>query len=103
MHGRTCCRHVVLEFTCEWPQTGHGGFMLRLFPGLLILLLAWPDLHAQSVTYPPAERQIAAAVSPLPAALQAGAKVLGYNAQGKLVTLRAGTNEMICVADDPAG
>jgi len=77
--------------------------MLRFFPGVLILMLTVPDLPAQGVTYPPAERQIAAAVSPLPAALQKGAKVLGYNDQGKLVTLQSGTNEMICVADDPAG
>jgi hypothetical protein len=29
--------------------------------------------------------------------------VLGYNAAGKLVALRAGTNDMTCLADDPAG
>jgi hypothetical protein len=63
--------------------------------------------HAQSaappVHYPSAERQIAAAVTPLPEPLQKGAKVLGYNESGKLVALRSGMNDMICVADDPAG
>ena len=54
---------------------------------------------AQTV-YPIPARQIAAAESPLPLALQKGAKVIGYNEEGKLVTLRPGTNEMICVADD---
>jgi len=51
---------------------------------------------------PPPETQIAAAVLPAPAELRAGAAVLGYNEQGKLVTLRAGKNELICLASDPA-
>jgi hypothetical protein len=59
--------------------------------------------QSQAVSYPTPERQIAAATSPLPEPLQKGAKVLGYSESGKLVTLRPGTNEMICLADDPAG
>jgi hypothetical protein len=58
---------------------------------------------SQSPSYPPAARQIAMAVSPLPDPLQKGAKVMGYDAQGKFTTLRAGTNDMVCIADDPAG
>jgi hypothetical protein len=50
---------------------------------------------------PPAE-QIAAAVLPLPAEQRAGATVLGYDAGGKLVTLREGAGAMRCLADDPA-
>jgi hypothetical protein len=38
-----------------------------------------------------------------PEKLQSGARVLGYDANGKFVTLRPGTNEMVCVADDPSG
>lgn len=49
---------------------------------------------------PPAPQQIAGAVGPLPEAMRDGATVLGYR-RGKLVTLREGTNEMICLADDP--
>ncbi len=30
-----------------------------------------------------------------------GATVLGYNPEGKLITLREGTNGMVCLADDP--
>jgi hypothetical protein len=59
--------------------------------------------EAQGPVYHPVERQIAAAESPLPLNLQKGARVLGYNNQGKLITLRPGSNDMICVADDPAG
>lgn len=57
---------------------------------------------AQTSAYPPAARQIAAAVSPLPAELRANATVLGYVAGGKLVTLRRGSNDMVCLADDPS-
>jgi hypothetical protein len=46
--------------------------------------------------------QIAAAVTALPIEMRAGAAVLGYSAIGKpLVTLREGTNDMICLAPDP--
>jgi len=52
---------------------------------------------------PSAARQIAEAVTPLPEQMRAGATVLGYTAVGKpLVTLRVGTNGMICLAPDPA-
>ena len=55
-----------------------------------------PVLHS-------AAYQIAAAVTPLPEEMRAGAAVLGYTAVGKpLVTLRAGKNDMICLAPDPA-
>ncbi len=65
---------------------------------LLTALLAWP-LAAADV--PPPEVQIAGAVLAAPVDLRAGAAVLGYNAQGELVKLREGKNEMICLANDP--
>src|SRR6266850_4872783 len=45
--------------------------------------------------------QIAAAVLAAPDELRESAAVLGYNAEGKLVTLRPGKNEMVCLASDP--
>jgi hypothetical protein len=56
--------------------------------------------QATSKTLSPTE-QIAAAVTPLPDEARAGASVLGYK-DGKLVTLRDGKNEMICLAPNPA-
>jgi hypothetical protein len=50
---------------------------------------------------PAPETQIAAAVQAAPAELREGAAVLGYDAQGKLGTLREGNNELICLASDP--
>lgn len=45
--------------------------------------------------------RIAQAVSPAPSTLRAAATVLGADSTGKLVTLRKGTNDLICLADDP--
>lgn len=50
---------------------------------------------------PPPEVQIAGAILAAPADLREGAAVLGYNSQGKLVKLREGKNELICLANDP--
>lgn len=50
---------------------------------------------------PNAEEQIAGAVTPAPADQKDGATVLGYDAEGSLVTLREGTGELICIADRP--
>ena len=48
------------------------------------------------------EQQISEALMPLPDDLRAGAGVLGYDAAGKKVVLRHGTNNMTCIADSPA-
>ena len=58
------------------------------------------DVLGQSVI-PTPEQQIRAAVSPAPEDMQEAAAVLGYNEQGELVLLREGSNELICLADDP--
>lgn len=58
-------------------------------------------ISAQAVTPPPATHQIAAAVTALPEELRAGASVLGYSPAGKLVSLREGKNDMICLAPIP--
>lgn len=50
----------------------------------------------------PNDIQIKTAVLAAPEKFRDGAKVLGYNEQEELVTLREGTNDMICLADDPA-
>jgi hypothetical protein len=58
---------------------------------------------AKTVAIAPPAQQIAAAVTALPEELRADAAVLGYSADGKLVSLRAGKNDMICLAPEPAG
>ncbi len=46
-------------------------------------------------------RQIQLAVEAGPEELRAGATVQGWNADGQFVTLRKGTNELICMAPNP--
>jgi len=70
---------------------------------LAIAVLSPLAASAQTESYPPAAFQIAAAVSPLPENLRGGARVLGYDANGKFVALRRGTNDMTCIEDDPSG
>jgi hypothetical protein len=56
-----------------------------------------------SHTVPTAEQQIAAAVLPLPEAMRADARVLGYAPDGRLVVLRPGpdTGTMTCLISRP--
>ena len=50
---------------------------------------------------PPVEDQIAAAVQAAPESQRAGAMVYGFDGDGGLIVLRKGTNELICLADNP--
>lgn len=72
---------------------------MKFAASLLCVLSVCPP--APGAEIPPAEEQIAAAVLAAPEEYRAGAAVLGYNASGALVELRRGSNEMICLADDP--
>lgn len=47
------------------------------------------------------EALIATALMAAPEASRAACKVIGYNMAGDFVTLKEGTNEFICLADDP--
>ena len=68
-----------------------------------LVLLVTTNAGAQAAAaIPSASAQVAAAVASLPEELKAGAAVLGYVTAGKLVSLRTGTNDMICLAPDPA-
>lgn len=72
---------------------------MRPYVVVAVLLSSPAVLPAQKPL--PAAQQVALAVLPLPQSLRAGATVLGYDAAGKLVTLRAGKGTMICLASDP--
>ena len=64
-----------------------------------VFLLSSHMLKAQEVSK---EIQIAGALMAAPEALREGAAVLGYDKKGKLKEIKKGTNNMICVADDPS-
>ncbi|MFN8571574.1 MAG: hypothetical protein U0132_05905 [Gemmatimonadaceae bacterium] len=75
---------------------------MRLRNALIVPALATLASVTSAQSGPPAtDVQIAGAVTPLPATMRATATVLGYDASMKFVSLRKGTNGMICLADDP--
>ncbi len=65
------------------------------------LLLTFAAL-AQTPTVPLPDVQIKTAVMAAPADKQAGATVYGYSDKNEVTVLRKGTNELICLTDDPA-
>ena len=70
--------------------------------GIFFLLISSMGLGLSAqVKIPSAEIQIKTALLSAPADKRDGALVLGYNEKGELTELRKGTNEMICLADDP--
>jgi hypothetical protein len=90
-----------------WPpghQTSYhtpiGMNTFRIAASLLLAALAPIGLVAETVAAP--DEQIAAAIQAAPKERRAQATVLGYTAEGKVVTLRPGTNDLVCLADDPA-
>ncbi len=60
-----------------------------------------PGLALAMDVAPPTD-QIASAVLAAPKESRNDATVLGYNAKGEVVTLRKGSNDFVCLADDPS-
>ena len=67
-----------------------------------ILLSITVGALAQTPTVPSADVQLKTAVMAAPADKQAGVAVYGYSDKNQFVLLRKGTNELVCLADDPA-
>jgi hypothetical protein len=65
---------------------------------MLLIMMLSVNLLAQ---IPTAEVQIKTAILAAPNEDREGAMVYGYSDKGEFVVLRKGTNEMICLADDP--
>ena len=70
-------------------------------PIFLFLLLLINSVMAFGQT-PSAEIQIKGALLAVPEEKRAGAMVYGYDAKGAFIVLRKGTNELICLADNPS-
>lgn len=64
----------------------------------LLVLIFITSVFGQT---PSKERQIAGALQAAPEQFRDEATVLGYSENGDLVTLKKGTNNIICLADDP--
>jgi hypothetical protein len=76
-------------------MVGMKNCLLFVFAGLI------PVAQALAIDVAPEADQIASAIQAAPKERRGGATVLGYNAKGQVVTLRKGTNDMICLADNP--
>ena len=74
----------------------------RLMGACAGVVLVSPAALVSQGTELAADKQIQAAVSAAPAELRDAAGVWGYR-QGKLVKLREGTGDMVCLANNPAG
>lgn len=59
-------------------------------------------VSAAAAQVPPAEKQIAGALSAAPPGMRDSATVLGYSNYHHLTTLRTGSGDMVCLADDPS-
>lgn len=68
---------------------------------ILFLLLFPAGIFAQT-DFPAPEVQIKTAVLAAPEDLRDGVMVYGYDDSGKMVVLRKGTNNLVCLADDPS-
>ena len=67
---------------------------------LLLSLTVVNGIFGQDVL--PADIQIKTATLPAPEEDKDGAMVYGYDRQGNLVVLREGSNNLVCIADNPA-
>jgi hypothetical protein len=74
--------------------------MKNIFAYPLFLFFALP-VFAQET--PPSAIQIRTALMAAPDEKKEGAMIYGYNSLGEWTTLRKGTNDMICITDDPSG
>jgi hypothetical protein len=76
-------------------------YLMRRFSLLFITMTLSVLLMAQTTHFPTANEQIDASVLPLPEVMRAHATVLGYAPDMSLVTLRQGSNGMVCTASRP--
>ncbi|MHA4738102.1 hypothetical protein [Dyadobacter sp. MSC1_007] len=72
--------------------------MTKTFFSCIALAAAF-NVSAQTIPGP--EIQIKTAVMAAPSEKQAGAKVYGYASDGTFKVLREGSNDFVCLADDP--
>lgn len=75
--------------------------MKKVLLGLL-LFTVWPTVAQDTkIDILPPEIQIKTAVLPVPEKERDAAMVYGYDGDGELVVLRKGTNNLVCIADNP--
>ncbi|WP_192349316.1 hypothetical protein [Algoriphagus sp. Y33] len=76
---------------------------MKILLSTAVIYLTISPVFSQNIVIPSKEVQIRTAVLAAPEEKQEHARILGYDENGEVVELRKGSNEMICVADDPGG
>ncbi len=69
---------------------------------LLIVIAILSPLSLLAQKYPPKDWQISTAILAAPELERENATVIGYDRGGELTVIRQGTNDLICLADDPS-
>jgi len=73
---------------------------MKKYTTFIFAFLLFTGVNGQN-TIPQKDVQIKTALLAAPESFRDGAMVYGYNENGDWQVLRKGTNEMICIADDP--
>ncbi|MCJ7466174.1 MAG: hypothetical protein MUO53_05710 [Maribacter sp.] len=76
--------------------------MKKLLIGLGLVIINQATAQETKPEILPSNIQIKTALLPAPEEDKEAAMVYGYNAAGELVVLQEGTNNLVCIADDPA-
>lgn len=75
--------------------------MKNLFLATLVLSIFSGCAQEEKPEIMPKDIQIKTALLPAPDDKKEGAMVYGYNEDGEVVVLREGTNDLVCIADNP--
>ena len=93
------------EYTPVTPSSRNSSRLWLMKPTAVVISalltcvsIGSVSVHTQGLS---PDDQITSSTLPAPADRRAGATVLGYDTTGALTTLRTGSNEFVCLADNP--
>ena len=92
------CGFLILMSSCAKPSYKKNEILSKADSTATESILDEVVVFNQELN---AEEQIATALLAAPEDARANAKVYGYDASGEWMTLREGSNEFICIADNP--
>lgn len=90
---------ALLSMACAKPSYKKNE-IIKTQPGQEASSSSFFDIPRNQVLT--ADQQIASALEAAPAEAREGAQVYGYGESGEFMTLREGSNDFVCIADDPA-
>lgn len=97
LHEPVFSRQILVS----WTKDKHSNTMAKLLTTTLFMCCLLFSQIAMAQDFPSKEDQINSAVLSAPEEVRAGATVYGYDEEGNVILLREGTNNFVCLADDP--